>query len=394
MGFEDLLKNVDGVNNDIYKGSDENVVVEVEEKQPNVAPKPEAKLTVDLSKFNQNEIQQVNKFKDEVDLSSSNGISHFGSEIQANIAKFADGILEGVRTKDTGVVGSNLTSLLSTIQGVDMETLQEKKSVMRSIPFFGRLAKRVETTKIKLQSITETVDKIVVSLDNARRELIRDVNVLDALYNKNLEYLRNLEMYIAAGEVKYNELSTTILAQLKSRAEQTKDMLDIQKYNDFGQALNEMEKRIHDLRLSREISLQTLPQIRLLQSNDKILANKIQSSILTTIPIWKNQIALTISLNKQKTALELQKKVSDTTEDMLKKNAELLKMNSIEIAKESERGIISIETLRETHTKLIETIDESMKIYEDGRKKRAAVEQELVQLENTQKQKLLASRNR
>ncbi len=394
MGFEDLLKNVDGVNNDIYKGSDENVVVEVEEKQSNVAPKPEAKLTVDLSKFNQNEIQQVNKFKDEVDLSSSNGISHFGSEIQANIAKFADGILEGVRTKDTGVVGSNLTSLLSTIQGVDMETLQEKKSVMRSIPFFGRLAKRVETTKIKLQSITETVDKIVVSLDNARRELIRDVNVLDALYNKNLEYLRNLEMYIAAGEVKYNELSTTILAQLKSRAEQTKDMLDIQKYNDFGQALNEMEKRIHDLRLSREISLQTLPQIRLLQSNDKILANKIQSSILTTIPIWKNQIALTISLNKQKTALELQKKVSDTTEDMLKKNAELLKMNSIEIAKESERGIISIETLRETHTKLIETIDESMKIYEDGRKKRAAVEQELVQLENTQKQKLLASRNR
>ena len=154
--------------------------------------------------------------------------------------------------------------------------------------------------------------------------------------------------------------SETILVQLRNRAEQSRDMLDIQKYNDFGQALNEMEKRIYDLKLSREISLQTLPQIRLLQSNDKILANKIQSSILTTIPIWKNQIALSISLNKQKTALELQKKVSETTEDMLKKNAELLKMNSIEIAKESERGIISIETLRETHTKLIETITESI----------------------------------
>lgn len=392
MGFEDLLKSVDGENDDFYNEPEQNAIVETE--QPNTYPQHEAKIIVDLSKFNQNEIQQVNKLKDEVDLSSSNGISHFGSEIQANIAKFADGILEGVRTKDTGVVGNNLTSLLSTIQGVDMETLQEKKSVISKIPLLGKIVKGAETTKIKLQSITETVDRIVVSLDKARKELIRDVNMLDALYNKNMEYLRNLEMYIAAGEVKYKELSDTTLAQLRNRAEQTKDMLDIQKYNDFSQALNEMEKRIHDLKLSREIALQTLPQIRLLQSNDKILANKIQSSILTTIPIWKNQIALTISLNKQKTALELQKKVSDTTEDMLKKNADLLKMNSIEIAKESERGVISIETLRETHTKLIETIDESMKIYEDGRKKRGEVEKELIELEKTQKQKLLAARNR
>jgi len=391
MGFQDLLTSIDGESNDFNKQADLKLL---EESQVNTAVAQPPKNTVDLSKFNQNEIQTVNKLKEEIDLSSSNGIAHFGSEIQANIAKFADGILEGVRTKDTGAVGSNLTTLLSTIQGVDMETLQEKPSVMKKIPFFGKIVKSAETTKIKLQSVTETVDRIVVSLDTARKELIRDVNVLDALYNKNLEYLRSLEIYIAAGEVRHEELSNTILVQLRNRAEQTRDMLDIQKYNDFTQALNEMEKRIHDLRLSREISLQTLPQIRLLQSNDKILANKIQSSILTTIPIWKNQIALSISLNKQKTALELQKKVSETTEDMLKKNAELLKMNSIEIAKESERGVISIETLRETHTKLIETISESMKIYDEGRQKRAAVEQELIQLENTQKQKLLAARSR
>lgn len=377
MGFQDLLTSIDGDVNDLAKQ---------EEDTPADPLRP--KVTVDLSKFNQQEIQTVHKLKEEIDLSSSNGISHFGSEIQASIAKFADGILEGVKTKDTGAVGTNLTTLLSTIQGVDMDTLQEKQGA-RKIPILGRFIKSAETTKIKLQSITETVDRIVVSLDTARKELIRDVNVLDALYNKNLEYLRSLEMYIAAGEVRHKELSETILVQLRSRAEQTRDMLDIQKYNDFSQALNEMEKRIHDLRLSREIALQTLPQIRLLQSNDKILANKIQSSILTTIPIWKNQIALSISLNKQKTALELQKKVSETTEDMLKKNAELLKMNSIEIAKESERGVISIETLRETHTKLIETISESMKIYEEGKQKRLAVEQELLQLENTQKQKLL-----
>ncbi|MBS3995699.1 MAG: toxic anion resistance protein [Alkaliphilus sp.] len=387
MGFQDLLTSIEGEKNDFYKKPEEN-------QQNTSLFQPEQRITVDLSKFNQNELKVVNKLKEEMDLSSSNGISHFGSEIQANIAKFADGILEGVKTKDTGIVGSNLTTLLSTIQGVDMESLQEKKSVMSRIPLLGRMIKTAETTKIKLQSVTETVDRIVVSLDTAKKELIRDVNVLDTLYNKNLEYLRSLEMYIAAGEVRHNELSETILVQLRNRAEQSRDMLDIQKYNDFGQALNEMEKRIYDLKLSREISLQTLPQIRLLQSNDKILANKIQSSILTTIPIWKNQIALSISLNKQKTALELQKKVSETTEDMLKKNAELLKMNSIEIAKESERGIISIETLRETHTKLIETITESMKIYEEGKKKRIAVEQELIELENTQKQKLLATRSR
>lgn len=387
MGFQDLLTSIEGEKNDFYKKPEEN-------QQNTSLFQPEQRITVDLSKFNQNELKVVNKLKEEMDLSSSNGISHFGSEIQANIAKFADGILEGVKTKDTGIVGSNLTTLLSTIQGVDMESLQEKKSVMSRIPLLGRMIKIAETTKIKLQSVTETVDRIVVSLDTAKKELIRDVNVLDTLYNKNLEYLRSLEMYIAAGEVRHNELSETILVQLRNRAEQSRDMLDIQKYNDFGQALNEMEKRIYDLKLSREISLQTLPQIRLLQSNDKILANKIQSSILTTIPIWKNQIALSISLNKQKTALELQKKVSETTEDMLKKNAELLKMNSIEIAKESERGIISIETLRETHTKLIETITESMKIYEEGKKKRIAVEQELIELENTQKQKLLATRSR
>ncbi len=388
MGFEDLLTSIDGQEEDFYKEPQPDEV-----KENNLpAKQPEAKITVDLSKFNDSERKTVDKLKEEMDLSSSNGISHFGSEVQASIAKFADGILEGVKTKDTGAVGSNLTTLLSTIKGVDLDTLSEKQSIVSKIPILGRIIKSAETTKIKLQSVTETVDKIVMSLDKAKKELIRDVNVLDALYAKNLEYLRNLEMYIAAGEVKHKELSETILVQLKNKAEQTQDMLDIQKYNDFSQALTEMEKRIHDLKLSREISLQTLPQIRLLQSNDKTLANKIQSSILTTIPIWKNQIALSISLNKQKTALELQKKVTDTTEDMLKKNAELLKMNSIEIAKESERGVISIETLKETHTKLIETIDESMKIYEDGRKKRATVEQELIQLENTQKQKLLAAR--
>lgn len=393
MSFQDLLKTVEPGENTVQTMEKKDVVV-LEEAGKIHAIQEKPKISVNLSKFNQQDLQVLNKLKDELDVTDSNNIISFGAGIQGNIAKFADGILDGVRTKDTGEIGKNLTSLLSTIQQVDVEKLQEKESFGDKIPFFKRIKKNLSNTKIQLTNVTETVDKIVVSLDTARKELIRDVNVLDALYNKNLEYLHQLELYIAAGEVKYNELKETVLADLQRKAQQTQDMLDIQKFNDFSQMLNEMEKRIHDLRLSREIAIQTLPQIRLIQNNDRILANKIQSSILTTIPIWKNQIALAISLNKQKTALELQRKVSDTTENMLKQNAELLKMNSLEIAKESERGIISIETLRETHTKLLETIEGSMKIYEEGRQKRSAIEKELMELENIQKQKLLAAQNR
>lgn len=349
-----------------------------------------ARKEVDLSKFSPSDLQTLNKIKNEFDISGSNGISHFGADVQASIAKFADGLLDGVKTKDTGVVGNSLTDLMMTIKGIDMEKLQEKDSFMSKIPFLKSLANSASSTRTKLENVTDTVDKIVLALDTSRKELIRDINILDALYNKNMEYLHNLELCIAAGELKYNELSDTVLVELRDKAQASADIMDTQKYNDFARMLNEMEKRIFDLKLSREIAIQTMPQIRIIQGNDKILSNKIQSSILTTIPIWKNQMALTISLNKQKTALELQKKVSDTTEDLLKQNAELLKMNSIEIARESERGIISIETLRETHTKLIETIEESMKIYDEGRQNRIKVESELSGLESNLKQRLLA----
>lgn len=389
MGFEDLLNNID--NNKTNQRTNETPAANntslIELK------KSETQISVDLSKFDSNQIAQVNKIKDSIDISSSNNVAYFGSDVQRNIAKFADGILSGVKTKDTGEVGQNLGLLLTTMQGIDMDKLQEKDGLRSKIPFLKRISNNISSYKIKLDDVTETIDKIVVSLDKAKMELIRDINILDSLYDKNLEYLTELEMYIAAGELKLDELKKTVLVQLKNKAEQTKDMLDIQKYNDFAQMLNEMEKRIHDLRLSREIAIQTLPQIRIIQGNDKVLANKIQASILTTIPIWKNQIALTISLNKQKTALEIQKKVTDTTENLLRQNAELLKTNSIEIAKESERGVISIETLKETHKKLIETIEESVKIYHEGKQKRNEVEKELTQLEETQKQKLLSIRN-
>lgn len=391
MGFEDLLRTVEGSENSL-EAADENNSLATTNAGTEIASPIGTKREVDLSKFSQQDIQTLNKMKDSINLTNSNDVSNFGADIQSSIAKFADGLLEGVKTKDTGAVGQNLTTLLTTIKGIDLEKLQEKQSVMSKIPFFKFFATSVTNAKIKLENVTDTVDKIVVALDTARKELTRDVNVLDVLYNKNLEYLHNLELCIAAGELKYNELSETVLIDLKNKAEQSQDMLDIQRYNDFSQMLSEVEKRIHDLKLSREIAIQTMPQIRIIQGNDKILANKIQASVLTTIPIWKNQIALTISLQKQKTALDLQKKVTETTEDLLKQNAELLKMNSIEIAKESERGVVSIETLRVTHTKLLETIEESMKIYADGRQKRQTVEKELTSMEESQRQKLLTMR--
>ncbi len=329
MGFEDLLNNID--NNETNQRTNETPAANntslIELK------KSETQISVDLSKFDSNQIAQVNKIKDSIDISSSNNVAYFGSDVQRNIAKFADGILSGVKTKDTGEVGQNLGLLLTTMQGIDMDKLQEKDGLRSKIPFLKRISNNISSYKIKLDDVTETIDKIVVSLDKAKMELIRDINILDSLYDKNLEYLTELEMYIAAGELKLDELKKTVLVQLKNKAEQTKDMLDIQKYNDFAQMLNEMEKRIHDLRLSREIAIQTLPQIRIIQGNDKVLANKIQASILTTIPIWKNQIALTISLNKQKTALEIQKKVTDTTENLLRQNAELLKTNQLKLQK-------------------------------------------------------------
>lgn len=388
MGFEDLLNDIDGKENKTTPQTAN--VVEVIPEAPVVVQESGFVPTVDIRKFNDQQLQIIDKAKNEIDLSNSTSVTYFAADVQSKIAKFADGILEGVKTKDTAYVGKNLTDLMVTIKGVDLDELRRKKE--SKVPFFSKFKKNVVSAKVALEDVSKTVDNIVISLDKARNELIRDVNVLDALYNKNLEYLNDLEIYIAAGEQKYKELSETTLVNLRNRAHQSQDMLDVQRYNDFAQMLTEIEKRIYDLKISKEIALQTLPQIRLMQNNDKVLASKIQSSILTTIPIWKNQIALTISLEKQKSALEIQQKITETTEDMLKKNAELLKTNTIQIARESEKGIISIETLQETHTKLLETIDESIKIYEEGKQKRKDVEIQLIQMEQQQKQKLLSYR--
>jgi uncharacterized protein YaaN involved in tellurite resistance len=236
------------------------------------------------------------------------------------------------------------------------------------------------------------IEKIVAELEKARMNLLRDITLLDGMYARNLEFLQELDLYIAAGELKLVELREEVLPQLKSRAESSQDALEAQKLQDFQQFLARFEKKLHDLKLSRMVSIQTAPQLRLIQSNDQALVEKIQSSLLSTIPLWKNQIVIAISLFRQKKAVELQKEVSRTTNELLTRNIELLKQNSLEVARESERGIVELETLQKVNTDLISTIEETLKIHQEGREKRRLAEAELSRLEAELKARLIAAK--
>jgi uncharacterized protein YaaN involved in tellurite resistance len=233
----------------------------------------------------------------------------------------------------------------------------------------------------------------VDQLDDARMHMLKDITLLDNMYGKNLEYMKNLDLYIAAGKLKLKELESTTLVELKDKAGQTKKPEDVQRYNDFEQFLNRLDKKVYDLKLSRTITMQTGPQLRLIQNGNQALVEKIQSSILNTIPLWKNQIVIAITLFRQKKALKLQREVTDTTNELLKKNAELLKESTTGIAKESERGIVDIETLKKVNDDLITTIEETLKIQTEGKSKRQQAEQELVKIEDQLKNKLLSLKN-
>jgi uncharacterized protein YaaN involved in tellurite resistance len=241
----------------------------------------------------------------------------------------------------------------------------------------------------RYEKLSVQIEKITNELDKSRNQLMRDITLLDNLFEKNYDYLKDLDLYIIAGEQLLAELDKTVIPEFKAKAEKSQDPLDAQKLQDMHQFLSRFEKKLHDLKLSRMVSIQTAPQIRLIQNNNQLLVEKIQTSILNTIPLWKNQVIIAITLFRQKKSLSLQKEVSDTTNELLKKNSEMLKGSSIEIAKESERGIVDIETLQKVNTDLISTIEETLKIQQDGRQKRAQAEEQLKKMESELKQKLL-----
>ncbi len=333
---------------------------------------------------------EIDSIKEKLDLTDSGAVIQFGGAAQKNIADFSDSVLSTVRTKDSGQVGELLGQLVTGVKQYE----EEDKSFWRKIPIVGTLAGKAENIKQRYDKLSVQVERISGELDKARMDMMKDIIMFDGLYEKNLEYFRSLELYIKAGEEKLAETRDTILPKLRQEAAASADPMAAQVVSDFESTVDRFEKRVHDLKLSKTIAIQTAPQIRLIQNNDKMLVDKVQSAIYNTIPLWKNQMVIALGLQRQKKVIKMQRAVSDATNELLKKNAEMLKQNTVEAAKENERGIVDVETVKKVNDDLVSTIEETIKIQQDGRQKRANAEKELLAIEQRLKETLLNNMER
>lgn len=350
----------------------------------------EAKIEKSLNYDNltNEEKKAIDEFNGKIDVYDQTQILQFGSAAQEKISKFSDDVLENVRTKDTGEVGELLGSLVAEIKSFDNALADNAKmNIIEKI--FSTAKREFDKLVAKYNKIEKNINTIEGGLEKDKLQMLKDINVFDNMYEKNLEYFKEISLYIIAGEKKLEELNEKVLPELKKIAEESGDHLDVQKVQDMENIINRFEKKIYDLKTTRLISIQMAPQIRLLQNNDAELVEKIQSSITNTIPLWKNQMVLALGINNAQKALKNQQAVSKLTNDMLKKNSETLKQGSIKIAEESERAIVDIETLRKTNQDIIETIDKVIEIHKNGRIKRRESEKELASLEQELKDKLL-----
>ena len=344
--------------------------------------------SLNYEKLSQEEKDAIEEFNKKIDVNDASQILQFGVPAQEKISKFSDSILEDVKTKNTGEVGDLLASLVSEIKSFDSSiAVSDKSGFLEKL--FGSAKKSIDKIIAKYSKIEKNIDTIETGLEKDKLQMLKDITIFDTMYEKNLEYFKELSLYIIAGERKLEELKSTTLPELKKKAEKSGDQIDIQKVQDLEQMINRFEKKIYDLKTTRIISIQMAPQIRLLQNNEAELVEKIQSSITNTIPLWKNQMVLALGINNAKQALKGQQAVSKLTNDMLVKNSETLKQGSIEIAEESEKAIVNIETLQKTNRDLIDTLDAVIKIHEDGRVKRAEAEKELQNIERELKEKML-----
>lgn len=329
----------------------------------------------------------VVEFMGKIDLHNTNHILQYGAAAQTKLAEFSDSALDKVRTKDLGDIGDSLGTLVSELKGFN--ALEEKKGLAK---LFSKVLSPIEQMKNQFTKANTNVEKVVNVLEGHQVTLTKDIAVLDELFKANSDNFRQLSMYIVAGKRKLDEEFKTTLPALKSKAAETGAPEDAQAANDYEQLLNRFEKKIHDLDLTRTVSLQMAPQIRMVQNNDTLMIEKIQTALVNTIPLWKSQMVLALGLANSEEAVKAQRVVSDTTNELLRKNAEALKQTSIGVAKESERGVVDIETLQETNRKLIETIDEVMLIQKEGHEKRQAAEVELAKIEGELKAKLIETR--
>lgn len=333
------------------------------------------------------EKQAIEEFNQKIDVTDSTQVLQYGVAAQEKISKFSDSILEDVKTKNAGDTGELLADLVSQIKSFDSDIANNKKGLFSKL--FHNVKRELNYIVAKYNKIEKNIDTIESGLEKDKLQMLKDISVFDTMYEKNLEYFKEISLYIIAGERKIEELRNKTLPELKSQAEKTGDQLDIQKVNDMENVINRFEKKIYDLKTTRIISIQMAPQIRLLQNNEAELVEKIQSSITNTIPLWKNQMVLSLGINNAKQALKSQQAVSKLTNDMLKTNSETLKQGSIQIAEESEKAIVDIETLQKTNQDLIETLDKVIEIHKNGRIKRQEAEKTLENIEQELKSKML-----
>lgn len=353
--------------------------------QPEKAPAQEVPI-VNLSPEEQ---KIVDDFSDKIDIANSTMVLQYGSAAQKKIAGFSDTALQNVRTKDLGEVGDAISGLVTELKGFEIEE-EDKGGIFG---FFKKQGNKIGSIKAKYDKAEVNVNRISESLEGHQVQLMKDIVMLDKLYEMNLAYHKELSMYLLAGKKRLKRERETTLKQMQEKARSSGLAEDAQSANDFAQQCDSFEKKLHDLELTRMVSVQMSPQIRLVQNNDKLMAEKIQSTIVNTIPLWKSQMVLAMGVSHSQDAIKAQREVTDMTNMLLKKNAETLKMSTIETARESERGIVDMETLRGTNQALITTLDEVIKIQEEGRSKRRAAETELGKLEGELKQKLLDIRS-
>lgn len=332
---------------------------------------------------------QIVKIKDELDLTDSTAVLSYGAPAQKRIAEFSNNVLSQVRTKDSGQVGELLQGLVTQVKGYNPEGDSSGSSFLKKIPIVGSLVEKAEDVKEGYTKLSVQVDRIQGGLEQAKLKMMKDIALFDNLYEQNLEYFKNLQLYIQAGEEKLKEMQEVTLPKLRAQAQASGDPMAVQVVADFEGSVQRFEKKVHDLKVSKTIAIQTAPQIRLIQNNDKALVDRVQTAIYNTIPLWKNQMVIALGLKAQQDTLRLQQAVTNTTNELLKRNAEMLKQNTVEVAKENERSIVDIETVREVNDKLISTIEETLRIQQEGRQKRAAAEQELVQIEGRLRDTLL-----
>lgn len=331
---------------------------------------------------------QAKELADKIDATDQQGVITYGAVAQQKLGEFSQSMLNHVQANDIGPVGDSLTELMYRLNEANPDDLRAGEGNLFK-RMFGKVKQSVYEITAKYQKIGAQIDKIAVKLDKEKDGLLKDNLMLEQLYHKNKDYFDALNIYIAAGELKAEELKTVTIPEAMAKAQASGDQMDVQIVNDYNQFLDRLDKRTHDLRLARQITIQQAPQIRLIQNTNQALAEKIQASINTAIPLWKNQVVIALTLLRQKDAVTAQRQVSETTNDLLKKNSEMLKVSAIETAKENERGIVDIETLQKTQNDLVETIQETLRIQQEGKEKRRAAEIELGTMEEDLKNKLL-----